>query len=426
MSCKIKSIEDRFRELNPELADKLNDLAVNTWRDLSNSKLFMEKDNVLFVNKEGTKKRVKQDQLISDLNTNILQDNGIKDEIQSINITEDSKVSVNMIPLGEVLDSNKQQIAKVNVDYSNSESDFKNQIERYIAINQLFESDSNLANQVYEALGFQIKSYDKPWKDGTNTNKAKSFALKNKPSEIFELVEDKEKGNYSVHFKTSQKNSLSNEEKQKLIEVVAANIPVGSKLSTWGTVTEGGFAGLERFLQAGFIKISETRDSGGNIIPVYIKQNKSNLEQQALQLYSQYLQQNPNDSVEQFKNWVEEFNRKLHPLTIEEFSKLQREVHSKITESKFKKYKNVKELLNDIINSNKEDSYNSILAKFLLNVKGVNDSFLELNKDFKKGYYGDYSGLGRKIRLSKELNSNKSLFEITALHEILHLSLIHI
>jgi hypothetical protein len=45
---------------------------------------------------------------------------------------------------------------------SYDESDFKNQIERYIAINQLFESDSNLANQVYEALGFtnELLSFD--------------------------------------------------------------------------------------------------------------------------------------------------------------------------------------------------------------------------------------------------------------------------
>ena len=47
---------------------------------------------------------------------------------------------------------------------SYDESDFKNQIERYIAINQLFESDSNLANQIYEALGFKDnaeKKYNK-------------------------------------------------------------------------------------------------------------------------------------------------------------------------------------------------------------------------------------------------------------------------
>ena len=129
---------------------------------------------------------------------------------------------------------------------------------------------------VNEALGFEIKSYDKPWRDGSNINKAKSFALKNKPSEIFELVEDKENGYYSIHFKTTEKGSLTNAEKQKLIQVIASSIPVGSKVSTWGTVTKGGFSGLERFLQEGFVKTSETRDSGGNIIPVYEKVNKTN------------------------------------------------------------------------------------------------------------------------------------------------------
>lgn len=158
------------------------------------------------------------------------------------------------------------------------------------AVKELFESNPELANAVYEALGFEIKSYNKPWRDGSNVNKAKSFALKNKPSEIFELVKDKEDNNYSIHFKTTGKESLTTGEKQRLIEVVAASIPIGAKLSTWGTVTKGGFAGLNRFLQEGFIKTSETRDSGGNLIPVYEKINKSNFEQQAQQLYSQYLE----------------------------------------------------------------------------------------------------------------------------------------
>ena len=47
--------------------------------------------------------------------------------------------------------------------------------------------------------------------------------------------------------------------KQKLVQIVASNIPVGGKLSTWGTVTKGGFAGFNRFLQEGFIKTSETK-----------------------------------------------------------------------------------------------------------------------------------------------------------------------
>jgi hypothetical protein len=40
------------------------------------------------------------------------------------------------------------------------ESEFKKQINRYIAINQLFEDDSNLANQVYEALGFNDNNFE--------------------------------------------------------------------------------------------------------------------------------------------------------------------------------------------------------------------------------------------------------------------------
>lgn len=39
---------------------------------------------------------------------------------------------------------------------SYDESDFKIQIERYIAINNLFNENENLANAVYEALGLNI------------------------------------------------------------------------------------------------------------------------------------------------------------------------------------------------------------------------------------------------------------------------------
>ena len=39
---------------------------------------------------------------------------------------------------------------------SYDESDFKSQIERYIAINNLFNENETLANEVYEALGLNI------------------------------------------------------------------------------------------------------------------------------------------------------------------------------------------------------------------------------------------------------------------------------
>lgn len=87
MSCIIPAIENRFRQTNPELADKLNAQTFDTWNTLIDSKLFQEKDDELYVNKEGTKKRVKQNELIATINNN-----------QSIvQITEDNKVSVDLL-----------------------------------------------------------------------------------------------------------------------------------------------------------------------------------------------------------------------------------------------------------------------------------------------------------------------------------------
>ena len=36
------------------------------------------------------------------------------------------------------------------------ESEFKNQINRYIAVNKLFEENRQLSSEIYEALGFKI------------------------------------------------------------------------------------------------------------------------------------------------------------------------------------------------------------------------------------------------------------------------------
>ena len=68
MSCTIPAIENRYRQTNPELADKLNAQTFDTWNTLIDSKLFQEKDDELYVNKEGTKKRVQQDKLIDTIN----------------------------------------------------------------------------------------------------------------------------------------------------------------------------------------------------------------------------------------------------------------------------------------------------------------------------------------------------------------------
>ena len=51
------------------------------------------------------------------------------------------------------------------------------------------------------------------------------------------------------------------------------------------------------------LKANQAIDEDGNIVPV------ENLGEIKVPSYSQYLEQNPNGSVEEFKSWVEEFNR---------------------------------------------------------------------------------------------------------------------
>jgi hypothetical protein len=71
-------------------------------------------------------------------------------------------------------------------------------------------------------------------------------------------------------------------------------------------------------------------------------------KQQALQLYSQYLEQNPNGSVEQFKSWVDEFNsKKRTPL--------------QPTEEQLKHIKPLPEKLIDQVNNWKNKSNKEIL-----------------------------------------------------------------
>ena len=61
----------------------------------------------------------------------------------------------------------------------------------------------------------------------------------------FELVQDLEEGNYSVHFK-AKRGELSEQEKAILFKALAKLIPVGSRVSTFGTLTKGGISGVIR------------------------------------------------------------------------------------------------------------------------------------------------------------------------------------
>lgn len=142
-----------------------------------------------------------------------------------------------------------------------------------------FNSDAELTDYIRSTLNtieIVSETYDKPWKDNPlKINKATSYALKEKVNERFELVKDLEEGYYSIHFKTSNKGSLTSEEKQLLINKIASELKIGDKLSTYGDITKGAISGINRFLEEGFEKTSEIRqvtmDGKKFSIPILIK-----------------------------------------------------------------------------------------------------------------------------------------------------------
>lgn len=125
--------------------------------------------------------------------------------------------------------------------------------------------------------------YDKPWKDDpTKYNKAFALSLEEDPLRIFEIVKDVEDGFWSIHFKTILNGetfetapALTEEQKMRLFRAAAAQIPLGDKLSTWGSLTRGGISGLNRFRGLGFDQIGTrtVSDREGNPIeiPVFEK-----------------------------------------------------------------------------------------------------------------------------------------------------------
>lgn len=135
------------------------------------------------------------------------------------------------------------------------------------------------AAPVYATPSIQSMSYFKPWRDswtkGTGQgNEATSYFWSHNPSNKFELVKDVEPQNYSVHFKTDRA-TLPYGEKMGLFAKVADEVPAGSNLSTWGTLTKGGVSGVNRFGNFGF-NLSGLRsvqmDGGTGIdIPVWQK-----------------------------------------------------------------------------------------------------------------------------------------------------------
>lgn len=133
-----------------------------------------------------------------------------------------------------------------------------------------------------------IKSeeYDKKWKaDPTKSNRAFTLSLQEDPDRKFEIVKDMEDNYWSIHFKTIKEGEtfetapkLTEEQKQRLFEAAALQIPQGDYLSTWGELTKGGISGINRFGNYGFIEVGkrQVKDRKGNNIeiPIFQKQKE--------------------------------------------------------------------------------------------------------------------------------------------------------
>ena len=89
-------------------------------------------------------------------------------------------------------------------------------------------------------------------------NPAVNYNLRYDPKNFIQVISDTEPGYYSVHFKTDKGSPTSNNI-QQVVNQIVSDLPGGSKLATWGSVTKGGFSGLNRFGKAGMIKTGEYR-----------------------------------------------------------------------------------------------------------------------------------------------------------------------
>lgn len=143
----------------------------------------------------------------------------------------------------------------------------------------IFNSDAELTEFIRNSQNNKIEIREEsniPWKDDkSKLNNAVYFHLKGTDkNEEFQLKKDIEDSYYSIHFKTTL-GVLSEEEKIELFEAVANYLPLGSKLSTWGNITKGGIAGLERFRNLGFKEIGTRtikNKQGENVnIPIFEK-----------------------------------------------------------------------------------------------------------------------------------------------------------
>lgn len=230
---------------------------------------------------------------------------------------------------------------------------------------QSFLKDSSIEDELIDTTGIfntpsssevEVKDVMKPWRnDPSKENVSRRIYLKgHKDKGYFEVVKDFEQGCYSVHFKpedSNNPNAFTKEEKEILFQAVADTIPEGGKLSTWGELSRGGIAGLNRFSKLGFEQTGERtvtmKDTGEEIvIPVYTK-HPSTTQRISLPAYEYFNDLYEDTSVD--AEWkiplLEDLDRQLS------------------TENTFEQNNNILKQMNKIMDATDQESYYGSLTK---------------------------------------------------------------
>lgn len=213
-------------------------------------------------------------------------------------------------------------------------------------VNFVFEQNPDLANAVYEALGFKTKPSENeitrdikeilPFKvignysnieEGLTSRRQYSTVIdgNNYVFDISTYSYENEDGTfqsyYDIDFTVNGSEDIIGtgffDKSEKGKRIIQAIISQNYGNDTIRLNVEESKKGKQRLLlykrlmnQLGYNPSEEMEYA----LFYDIKTDKVNLtpqqKQQAQQQYSQYLEQNPNGSVEQFKSWVEEFNSK--------------------------------------------------------------------------------------------------------------------
>ena len=206
-------------------------------------------------------------------------------------------------------------------------------------VQELFESNPELANKVYEAAGipklrlYRVynpsakgvviegqEKYTGQWFT-TDLDYALSYVEKNKKVIKGQNVTDN-KYDYSdlkvdvveLNPSEAKKYLLSQETilKEKL-DVEPDNFIIPSTIKRSATINIGKEIGISNKIIKSFLPSEKDVFKKNIPLPTTSKfENLLQLEQQAQQLYSQYLEQNPNGSIEQFKEFVNNNNVNLH------------------------------------------------------------------------------------------------------------------